>query len=236
MRLARSLAGIVGLYLLVATSARATEPAGPGSAGRIIEVSALSASGARRVLAQVDLDRLPPIEVTRRDPQYDAEVRLRGVTLEQVLARAGVPPGSDLALLRFNNGLVIPLSFRDGALMARLRPFLARAATLDSRAPLVLGRVEDPRRPPTPEDLRPVRFLGNKLVVAEAEHPAVLPTLTRDLRPWLYADSLASIELVERAAWERQLDVDPATAQGLRVYLGSCRFCHAIRGTGGALG
>lgn len=226
-----ALLGRILCALLAAAGSAAAEPK-----GRYIEISWLGPGAVRRELARLDLDALPQTDVRRYDPQYEAEVHARGVPLEQLLARVGAPAGTDLALLRFDNGLLIPVAFRDAARMDQLRPFVARAAALDPRLTLLPGRLEDPRAPPTREDLRAVRFGGNKVIVADSGHPDVLPEVAGALRPWMYADSLSRIELVERAAWEHQLDVSPETAAGLRVYLGSCRFCHAVRGTGGALG
>jgi len=205
--------------------------------GGTIEIRLRLPDGGRRTLARVELDRLPQVEAHRVDPQYGAEVWARGLPLAEVLAQIAVPSGIDLMLLRFNNGLLIPLSFRDRPTLERLRPFLARAvATPGPFARLVPGGIAEPRRPPTPEDLRPIHFQGNKIIVADPRHADVLPKLAAELQPWLYADSLAEIELCNRAAWERQLAIDPATEEGQRVFLGSCRFCHAVRGVGGALG
>ncbi len=98
------------------------------------------------------------------------------------------------------------------------------------------GASRIPRRPPTEEDLRALHLHGNKLVVSDAGLAPILPSVMKDLRPWMYADSLSRIELVERAAWEARFDAGPATREGQRVYLGTCQFCHGVRGTGAALG
>jgi mono/diheme cytochrome c family protein len=204
--------------------------------GRFVELF-WTAPGAERVpLARVDLDALPQRTTKVRDPQYGADIRMRGVPLADVLARVRIPPAADLALLRFDNGLQIPLSFRDQVFMTKLAPFVARATTRDPSESLRAGQVESPARAPTTEDLRPVSFNGNKVVVSDAALATMLPTIAGDLRPWMYADSLFAIELVQRTAWEAQFDAGPAVREGERVYLGSCRYCHAIRGSGGALG
>jgi len=204
--------------------------------GRYVEIFATAAGAKRRSLARVDLDALPQRVTQGKDPQYDAELRMRGLPLQEVLASVPIPASADLALLRFDNGLQIPISFRDAAFMKRLAPFVARATTTDRWVSLVPGQIEAPRRPPTEDDLRALRFHGNKVVVSDPTLAPVLPSAAKDLRPWMHADSLSSIELVEQSAWEAQFDAGPATAEGRRVYLGTCRYCHGVRGSGGAYG
>jgi mono/diheme cytochrome c family protein len=227
-----TVAAMLGTWLL-ATSTHAEVK---NVDGRIVEIFWTAPGAARALLTRVDLDALPQRTTTARDPQYGVDVRMRGVSLADVLARAQIPKSADLALLRFNNGLQIPLSFRDQAFMAKLAPFVARATTRDPSEALRAGQVESPARAPTTEDLRPVSFNGNKMVVSDAGLASMLPTITGDLRPWMYADSLFAIELVQNAAWEAHFDAGPTLSEGKRVYLGSCRYCHAIRGSGGALG
>src|SRR5688572_27026072 len=94
-------------FLSLALTGRTTMAA--DAPGQVIEVRVLEPGGRRRVLAQVDLDRLRQSEARRYDPQYDAVAWLRGVALTDVLAAVEVPAEVDLALLRFDNGLQIPL-------------------------------------------------------------------------------------------------------------------------------
>lgn len=204
--------------------------------GRFVEVYSTGKDGQRSLIARVDLDSLPQRVGRATDPHYDAEVRTRGVPLAEVLARVQIPPSADLALLRFDNGLQIPIAFRDGPLMARLAAFVARAATTDRFASLVTGRVEDPRRPPTEDDLRALRLHGNKVFVSDLGLAPVLPSVGKDLRPWSYADSLSRIELVERSGWEAKFDAGKDVREGQQVFLQTCAFCHGVRGAGAALG
>jgi mono/diheme cytochrome c family protein len=221
----------VAVIILLLTPAGAR---GADGEGRYIELWT-GVGQSRTLLERVDLDALPLREVRVRDPQYGAEVRARAIALAEVWGRAAVPSQADLALLRFDNGLQIPLPFRDPLFMQALAPMIARATSTGAGG-LQPGRIADTRRPPTEEDLRPLSFHGNKVIVADPQKAPVLPSVRDDLKPWLYADSLFAIELVERVAWEAQLDAGAATQEGKRVFLGSCRFCHAVRGVGGALG
>jgi len=225
-----------GAYCLFALAALVTRADADEVSGRQIEIFAVAHDGTRSSLVKVDLDAVPQRERRGKDAQYDAEIRMRGVSLSEILLRAQIPASADLALLRFDNGLQIPLAFRDSAYMTKLAPFIARATTTDRWLSLHAGQVEDPRRPPSEEDLRPLHFHGNKIVVSDPGLAPLLPSVRSDLRPFMYADSLASIELVERASWEAQFDAGPATREGQAIFLGTCRYCHAVRGQGGALG
>jgi mono/diheme cytochrome c family protein len=84
--------------------------------------------------------------------------------------------------------------------------------------------------------MRPLTFHGNKIVVADPALAETLPEITENLRPWLYADSLARIELVTRRAWDGRFDAGEGVRDGEKVFNSSCRYCHAVRGAGGALG
>ncbi|MEO6953229.1 MAG: cytochrome c [Polyangia bacterium] len=207
----------------------------PTVGGRFINVTLQSKAGSQ-MLATLDLDALPLRPLFARDVQYGKDAHLLGLPLAEIFESLHIPKSYDLALLRFDNGLMIPVDFRNLATMTRLAPVLARAATTDLRAPLVRGEVELPVHPPTTEDLRVVRFDGNKVAVADATLADVLESARKDLSPWLYADSLASIEVVSRAAWEALFFAGENVRQGQRIYAGTCVFCHAVRGHGGALG
>jgi hypothetical protein len=220
------------LAIAVALSQTITAGAAePRDQGRWIEVSIGS-----DLLRRVDLDQLPSEEHRGAAFRHGQDFRARGVPLAQLWAGLALPPGVDLALLRFDNGVVIPIALHDADYLARLAPFVVRASASGRWASLVSGRVEDPPRPPTDEDLRPIRLHGNELLVSDPGLVDALPSVRGELRPFLHADSLHAIELIERAAWEKRFDAGEATREGRRVFLGSCAFCHAIRGSGGALG
>jgi mono/diheme cytochrome c family protein len=202
-----------------------------------VELFAQTPDGARRLVARVDLDALPTRTWTGHDPQYAATLLMRGSPLESLWSGLAVPSDADLALLRFDNGLLIPIPFRDAGFMRTLAPQIVRAnVAVGPWAALARGHIEDTDRPPTSEDLRRVSFHGNKVMVADARRSMLLPSLQKDLAPWLYADSLHSVDFVRRTTWEAQFSHGPAVEAGMRIYLGSCVICHAVRGTGGALG
>ena len=65
---------------------------------------------------------------------------------------------------------------------------------------------------------------GNKLVVGERWHPAVVPASEPDLVPWARPDTLVGVELVEARAYYAQFDVDedPQARRGLRLEKTEC--------------
>ncbi len=189
---------------------------------------------ARVRVVTIDLDSAGLRPSARADVQYEgASQSYRLVTIEELLRKYGPPPETDVALLHFDNGMAIPLPFRDRAAMERLRPAVARAIWIDgkwsNRFPIIMKK-------DVAVDARPIEFDGNKLVVADRWHPDVSDNAQASFSPWLYADSLAGIELVRGAAYLAQFDVDPKAEPGFSLYAQSCRFCHGARHVGAAFG
>jgi len=129
---------------------------------------------------------------------------------------------------------MIPLRFRDRALMERLRPVVARAVRLEARWTTDLHEVR--RNEIGFADARPIRFQGNKLVVADAWHPDLLPSTETSFTPYRFSDTLVGIELVDGSSFRAQFDVAPTTHAGLEVYQHVCAFCHGARGGGAQFG
>ena len=73
----------------------------------------------------VPIDKLPQKQLQRSDVQYGKTAYYRGVLLRDVIAQYNPPANVDLLLLRFRNGMVVPLPLRDEAWLKRLRPFVA---------------------------------------------------------------------------------------------------------------
>jgi mono/diheme cytochrome c family protein len=187
----------------------------------------------------VSLDALPLVEAKRVDVQYHGAFVYRGIPLEDVLTRYAPPPNADLALLHFANGMQVPLAFRDAEVMKRTAPFLARGMQLGPGSPMRIARFPNVSRPRSGfVDVRPITFTGNKLVIAAPAHPDVPAAAREALSPWAQTDTLTGIELVSRAAYYAQFDVDPdpAAKTGHKLYTESCTFCHGVRGTGASFG
>ena len=195
---------------------------------------AVAAAPAHIRIVEVALDRVATHEVTRSDPQYEGTQRTyRVVDIDELLRGYSAPANCDVALLHFDNGMVIPLPFRDRAAMERMHPAVARAVIVDGKWSKTFPSIA---KKDTEVDARPIVFAGNKLVVADRWHPEVPANAAATFSPWLHADSLNGIELVDGAAYFAQLDVDQAAQKGFALYRQSCQFCHGVRNVGAVFG
>jgi mono/diheme cytochrome c family protein len=190
---------------------------------------------------RVALETAPLLEVERLDAQYATRHRYRGVPLQWLLDTSSVPPGLDLALLHFENGMIVPLPFREATAMERLAPFVA----VEVWAPDASGEQgwrrelpELPKRGDESEDWRPIRFRGNKMVVQTLWHPDVPHATLAVFSPWQHVDRLVGIEFVQSEAYRRLLSGPPSkqVREGYRVYSERCQFCHGVRQVGATFG
>jgi mono/diheme cytochrome c family protein len=223
---------------LVSTVAFAANEGAPSIEVRAIEVWSRPAGATgddeptRQTPLPISSFRMRTFE--RTDVQYDKKVAFKGFPLTDVLERAKPPASADLALLRFSNGMVIPLPFRDAAAMKRLDAQVAVAIAVDGKpAPLppVTRKVHEYVDVPT------IAFAGNKVVVAESWHP-MLGADTKGWSPWVNASSLAAVEFVVEAPYYAQFDVgnsEPAHA-GFALFKQNCQFCHGVHKIGAKLG
>jgi mono/diheme cytochrome c family protein len=188
----------------------------------------------------VDLAIAPWMEVDRFDAQYGARHRYRGVTLQWVLRAGSVPAAVDLALLHFDNGMVVPLPFRDTSAMERLAPFIAVEVWVESPGGAGWSRdlPDISKKGDESEDWRPIRFQGGKLVVQTLWHPEVPEVTPREFSPWQHVDRLAGVELAQSEAYRRQFQGSgsAAVANGYRVFSERCQFCHGVRQVGAHYG
>jgi cytochrome c553 len=182
----------------------------------------------------IDLDRMSATEGVRVDAQYGAARTLRSVPIEAIIHRYAPPEDVDTAILHFANGMAVPLSFRSPEVMRRLRPAVARAIKLDGNWTAefpILSRTDTDYF-----DVRPTRFQGNKIVVAELWHPALLSGTERAFSPWRHTDTLTGIEFVNDRAYLAQFEPSAATSRGAQIYGQVCRFCHGANREGAQFG
>lgn len=177
----------------------------------------------------IDLGRFRHVEARLFDPQYQSERSYRGVPLASVLASLPGGPALDTALLRFDNGMLIPISRWPDS---NESPFFALAHSndgqhFDDQLP------EVPKKGHTDDDPRPIRFAGHKLVY-RGDDARELPAWN----PWRHVSSLVAIELVNGAAWARQFpELDArGSKEGRALYDQYCAACHGVRGVGARFG
>lgn len=224
--------------LLVSSLSFAGPPAAKKVPGQEIEIWVRPSGNATRQKVTVDLAAKPRLEVTREDLQYDgAKAKYRGVPLRALIETIDHPGRSDLALLHYNNGMIVPLPLDDWEVLKKLDPFVATELQVNdlwiSAFPMVTKKGADER------DARPLKFRFNKVVVGPLTHPHTTKQAQADgFSPFFYGDSLTGIELVRAENWYRQFDVGTTeqAKHGFEVFKSHCQFCHSIREVGGHYG
>jgi len=194
---------------------------------------------ARVKQATFKLASLAKRTATLQDLQYKKSRTYRGFYVADVLKRYKRPKGVDLALLHFGNKLVIPypLSTRGATKKARrLRVFVAVAWKGKKKWRYQFPAVR--KKDILFRDHRPIRFKGNKVVVTSRWHPHLSKAVAKAINVWRYAGSLRGIELVDEAAYYKQFAISKKSVarRGLRLFRGSCQFCHGARKVGAGFG
>ena len=208
--------------------------------GYPIAISTRAADGTRGKQVFLDPAALSLENRELADPQYaGAKKWYRGVLLEALFEKAPPAAGADLALLHFQNGMLIPVRFRSADELKKLGVFLA--VGIADRAPEQGGTFTEKFPPATRLDAtgperRPLTFDGSKVVASAAWHPMVEARATKTFNPWQFADTLVAIEYVRELAWYGQFDYGAATRAGLAVFKGRCQFCHGVQKVGASYG
>lgn len=236
----------LGLFLIAVPVAHATS----AKTGQSLEIwlrkpgeYADGTDWPRDHLVTVDLTTKKQTVRTQFDDQYERSVTVRGYDLKSIIAdyRKNTLSNSrnagevvDTVLMHFANKMLIPIGLNSkGASPSidKMQLFVARQIKDGSWSEVFPEVVkEDPKYP----DPRPLRFDGNKLVVA----PAKGAISSKHLAPWRYADSLVGLEFVNWQAWQQQfLVVDTASVKaGHGEFLERCAPCHGVRRIGARYG
>lgn len=184
----------------------------------------------------IALDKLPQQQGQRNDPQYPNPAYYRGVPLREVIAQYAPPPQLDLLLLRFRNGMIVPLPFRDEKTMSRLDPLIALGISANPQGPFSAEFPPITSHAEGYADLRKVVFSDNKIVVKDRWHPDFPEAAQANFTPWALPDSLAGIEFAESAAYYRQFVPTAAVRPGFELFRSSCQYCHGVRKVGARFG
>jgi mono/diheme cytochrome c family protein len=190
---------------------------------------------------QLDPAKLEAKPMQLKDHQYGGAARwYKAAPLEALLKQSPPGPLIELALLRFENGMVIPVHFRDAEELRKLKAFVAVAtadAAPDKGGTWSTDFAPAPRLNAEGGDAHPLKFAGHKLVVESAWHPMVAAGASKTFNPWAFADTLVGIEYVDEVAWYGQFEPDDAAAKaGAAVFRGRCQFCHGVKQIGASYG
>lgn len=172
------------------------------------------------------------------DGQYQKEETYKVVRLLDILdLYKPTVAGSDLLLLHFQNGMIIPLPL-DDTTGFRDKIYVATAIKVEKSWTSEFPAVT--RNDPVLRDPRPLRFCGNKLVVVKplsfrlAEQNRTLSQFT----PWRHVDSLVGVELADKRAYYEQFNIGKSAqaSAGFQVFKNRCQFCHGVQRIGAELG
>lgn len=205
--------------------------AGPSPSIEVIEAGQPS-----RTLSLATLKRA---EFTSADVQYRSTQVFRGVTLDALIDAAKPGFASDLVVLRFKNGMAVPFPFRKLALVRQLGAFVAFEVKVPESGAWSSGFPSVRKLGAEQRDGRPIVFEGNKVVVANGWHPSLPEGASPDASPWLYVDSLTSLEFVKSDVWNAQFTAksdDALVKQGERLFHARCVFCHGVKKAGATWG
>lgn len=221
--------------------AQAQPPVLPGHLTVWKRPSSAQPTGAVSERGQVSLGRFALDEREALDVQYGQVERFRGFPLRALFLASPPPPGTDLALLHFANGMVVPVAPGDAPALKRLDLFVAleRWTPAAPGEPAHWSRDFPPvYKPVAPgRDRRPITFAGNKLTTASLGHPVAARSGAVGFSPWLHVDSLTGVEYVEAAAYARQFATrEGDDSRGLRVFEQTCQFCHGVAKVGASFG
>lgn len=171
------------------------------------------------------------VTVERLDVQLGERRTFRGVPLVRLVRARAAPPGTDTVVLGFDNGMRVPVRLADLEALDALVALESRSG----KEPFSTMFPEVKKKKTATPDPRPLRFLGNKLVLTSTTHPRVPPTTQAS--PWLYVDALTSIRWVDGLRYEHDFGgLDQAVAAGREVFLTRCQWCHGVAGHGARYG
>ena len=171
------------------------------------------------------------VTVERLDVQLGERRTFRGVPLVRLVRARAAPPGTDTVVLGFDNGMRVPVRLADLEALDALVALESRSG----KEPFSTMFPEVKKKKTATPDPRPLRFLGNKLVLTSTTHPRV-PAPTQ-ASPWLYVDALVSLRWVDGARYEQDFGgLDARVAAGREVFLTRCQWCHGVAGHGARYG
>ncbi len=184
---------------------------------------------------KIDLDKViskKPMKIF--DLQYKKSFTYRAVSLSDLIAQyKDLPSSVDTALLQFDNGMQIPLPLSE---QTRVNAYVARKIQVNGK--FIADFPELPKQDEERRDPRPLKFLGNKLVVAKSWHPSNQLEGKDTFTPWLYTSALVSIEFVNEKAYFNQFmgKNSAKDSLGSDIFKQRCQFCHGVIGVGAKYG
>lgn len=196
-------------------------------------------------LKVVDLAKLNTRIIKLLDIQYEVKKSFKAVSLLKIIKNAATKSTSDLVLLHFENGMIVPVPLEsDYKTFTRLNLQIAvgikEGGKWTKKFPSISKkniRYKDPM---------PNVFAGNKLVVTNTWYPIISDKSFRTIEkvdknkftPWEHVNSLTGIEFVNARAYFKQFKAKKSLDKniGFEVFLRRCQYCHGVRGVGSSFG
>jgi hypothetical protein len=184
---------------------------------------------------KVDLDKVlanKPVKLF--DLQYKKTFIYKAVALSQLISQyKKLPSYVDTAILQFDNGMHIPVPLSE---FSRINAFIARKILVNGKFVSdfpELSKQDEERRDP-----RPLKFVGNKLVVSKSWHPSNQLEGKDAFTPWLFTSAIVGIEFVNEQAYFNQFLSKNSSAEsvGSDIFKQRCQFCHSVIGVGARYG
>lgn len=186
----------------------------------------------------VNLEKQKLVEKELYDAQLEQKYKFRGVDLSTLMDLYKKDGVEDLALLHFDNGIIIPYRYSDVEVYSRLKPFIATAYKETNSKDWKTAFPKLPRMKEREKDPLAIFFDGNKIVVSELWHPSV-PPQEKSFNPWRFVSALTEIEFVNKEAYYKQFEVGKSPFKfesGLNVFKARCQYCHGVQMVGANFG
>lgn len=188
---------------------------------------------------KIQTSKLKLKELKTYDLQYGKNKAYKGIFLKDFLASYNAEASSDLALLHFKNGMMMPL----------------KLSAVNSSQLFIALKIKDGKKWKTdfPEvakvdsvnyyrDPNPTRFAGNKLVLAlsSAQQKYFNQSIEKPKKftPLAHTDSLIGIELANEKAYYAQFGSFKKSEikRGFTVFKRRCQYCHGVNQVGASFG
>lgn len=183
---------------------------------------------------RLELEALKQVRRSMNDVQYERKETYVGLPLRSVLKLYTPSNHDDMAILHFENGMLIPVPLDDSTL-TRLDAFVAlQICSSSTTCDNSFREIERESIFSSSPDPRPIKFSWNKIVVPTPWHPDVPGERAKIFSPWRHVDSLSGIEFVNEVAYRRQFALGDEV--GEQVFAARCQYCHGVRQVGATFG
>ena len=189
-------------------------------------------------LQNIRFEQLSTKSLRTFDIQYEKELMYKGVYLAEIIKGYRRNKDTDMALLHFQNGMIIPIDHKSDS----ANIFLAFKYKSGKKWKSDFPNLEKKDAIYYRKDPNPTRFTGNKIVYFQPQEKFYIKdSKGRKIKlfsPWAHCNSLTGIEFIDKRAYFRQFHISnkKEIVAGLEVFKKRCQFCHGVRQVGARFG